>query len=355
MGRVRLKMKKLENTNGRQATYAKRKNGIVKKANELAILCDIDIVLLMFSPTGKPCLCNGRSIEEVIAKFAELTPQERAKRKLESLESLRKTFKKLDHDVNIQDFLGSSPQSIEDLTNQSRLLQSRLSEVHRRLSRWTYPDKIDSVEDLRQMEDSLRESLNQIQAWKENYGKQQLFSLGCPSQFQSEMHLPFGIGIEQQFQHLPWLPNNNSQHMVLPYSSNLLSQRDMECPAGSSFGSYSDYLMMGKRAEIANPGPEIGLLSELNGTASLSLGPGGQYPYQSYNLSLPSDRSPAGEMSLQESPMDYHVDGNFEPPQPVYDTTHSWAPTSVPCTVAMYDEHLYRQVATCNLYRPLTT
>lgn len=60
MGRVKLKIKRLENTNGRQATYAKRKHGIMKKANELSILCDIDIILLMFSPTGKPSLCSGR-------------------------------------------------------------------------------------------------------------------------------------------------------------------------------------------------------------------------------------------------------------------------------------------------------
>lgn len=60
MGRVKLKIKRLENTNGRQATYAKRKHGIMKKANELSILCDIDIILLMFSPTGKPSLCSGK-------------------------------------------------------------------------------------------------------------------------------------------------------------------------------------------------------------------------------------------------------------------------------------------------------
>lgn len=60
MGRVKLKIKRLENTNGRQATYAKRKNGIIKKASELSILCDIDIILLMFSPSGKPSICRGR-------------------------------------------------------------------------------------------------------------------------------------------------------------------------------------------------------------------------------------------------------------------------------------------------------
>ncbi|KAI7997175.1 Agamous-like MADS-box protein AGL65 [Camellia lanceoleosa] len=44
---------------------------------------------------------------KVITKFTQLTPQERTKRKLESFEAVKKTFKKLNHDVNIQDFLGS--------------------------------------------------------------------------------------------------------------------------------------------------------------------------------------------------------------------------------------------------------
>ncbi|KAJ6768326.1 AGAMOUS-LIKE MADS-BOX PROTEIN AGL65 ISOFORM X1 [Salix koriyanagi] len=197
MGRVKLKIKKLENSNGRQATYAKRKHGIMKKANELSILCDIDIILLMFSPTGKPSLCKGASsIEEVITKFAQLTPQERAKRKLESLEALKKTFKKLDHDVNIPEFLGTSSQTIEDLTSQSRLLQNHLSYVHKRLSFWTNPDKITSLEHLGQLESSLSESLNRIRSHKEHLGKQHLISLECHSQ--NAMHVPFRMGAEQQ-------------------------------------------------------------------------------------------------------------------------------------------------------------
>ncbi|MBA0575713.1 hypothetical protein Golob_025202 [Gossypium lobatum] len=88
MGRVKLKIKRLESYSNRQVTYSKRRTGILKKAKELSILCDIHIILLMFSPTGKPTLFHGErsTIEEVIAKFAQLTPQERAKRKLESLE-----------------------------------------------------------------------------------------------------------------------------------------------------------------------------------------------------------------------------------------------------------------------------
>ncbi|KAK4598550.1 hypothetical protein RGQ29_015847 [Quercus rubra] len=349
MGRVKLKIKRLENTNGRQATYAKRKHGIMKKANELSILCDIDIVLLMFSPSGKPSICRGlrSSIEEVIAKFAQLTPQERAKRKLESLEALKKTFKKLDHDVNIQEFLGTSTQTIEDLTNQARSLETQLAEINKRLSYWTTPDKINSVEHLGQMEDSLRESLNQIRTHKqENLQKQQLMSLECSSQFQNGMHIPFRIGAEQQLQPLSWLPNNDSQQIMFPEDPNLLSHRDVECSASSSLGSYSGYFGTGKNSEIPNSGQEHGLLNQLTRNAPLRLQLGGQYPYLPYNVNLLNDTKfqPAAQMNQQEDPLEYHVSGNFGTSRPGYETTqHGWASTSGSSAVNMFDEHLYHQ------------
>ncbi|PPD82653.1 hypothetical protein GOBAR_DD20413 [Gossypium barbadense] len=310
MGRVKLKIKKLENTNGRQATYAKRKHGIMKKANELSILCDVEIILLMFSPTNKPSVCIGKrsSIEEIIEKFAQLTPQERAKRKLESLEALKKTFKKLDHDVNIHEFLGSSTQTIEDLTNQARLLQARLSEIHRRLSCWTDVDKINNVEHLGQMEDSLKDYLNQIRAHKENLGKQQLLPIECTSQFQNEMHVPFRMGIEQQLQSLAWMPNNDSRHMALPEDPNLIPPRDVECSASSSFGSYSGYFGTPKSSELSSSGQENGILNDLQ--------------------------------------LDYHVNGVLAGPRAGYDPNQgSWASTSGPCAVTMFDEPLYTGAA----------
>ncbi|ESQ28369.1 hypothetical protein EUTSA_v10019726mg, partial [Eutrema salsugineum] len=157
MGRVKLKIKKLESFTPRQVTYAKRKHGIIKTAKELSILCDVDIVLLMFSPVGKASLCCGKhSIGEFIAKFAQLTPQERAKRKLETLEALKKTFMKLDHDVNIAEFLDR--RNFQVLREKVRFLQTHLSELHTRLS----------VDDLQQLENSLRKSLYRIRAHKVN-------------------------------------------------------------------------------------------------------------------------------------------------------------------------------------------
>ncbi|XP_059068977.1 MADS-box protein FLOWERING LOCUS C-like [Cryptomeria japonica] len=71
MGRVKLTIKRLENSNNRQVTFSKRRNGIIKKAKELSILCDVDIALIMFSPTGKPTICHGERSVGAASLFTE--------------------------------------------------------------------------------------------------------------------------------------------------------------------------------------------------------------------------------------------------------------------------------------------
>ncbi|CAA2995091.1 agamous-like MADS-box AGL66 [Olea europaea subsp. europaea] len=78
MGRKKLAMKRIENSKFRQIAYAKRKDGIVKKTNELSILCDTDVALIMFSPTG--CLTtfpsNGR-VEDTFLRFVDRPDEQR--------------------------------------------------------------------------------------------------------------------------------------------------------------------------------------------------------------------------------------------------------------------------------------
>ncbi|XP_059644085.1 agamous-like MADS-box protein AGL65 isoform X2 [Cornus florida] len=351
MGRVKLKIKRLESTSNRQVTYSKRRNGILKKARELSILCDIDIILLMFSPTGKPTIFRGErsNIEDIIAKFAQLTPQERAKRKLESLEALKKTFKKLDHDVNIQDFLGTSTQSVEELTNHMRVLQAQLTEVHKRLSCWSNPNKIDNMEHLRQMEDSLRESLNRIRMHKDNFRKHQLMSL---EQFQNGMHLPLMMGGAQEAQPLSWLPNNENQHMILPGEPNFLLQRDVECSTDAALPTFSGYFGSGKTeientVQIDNTGQEGGALNELGSTGCVrqELSEPYQYnPYSTLNLPEAKKLKPAIEMNLPGNSLDYQIKSNFELSKPIYDNVHhTWLPAPGTCAISMFNENSYPQ------------
>uniref|UniRef100_A0AAU7LKN1 MADS14 n=1 Tax=Hippophae rhamnoides TaxID=193516 RepID=A0AAU7LKN1_9ROSA len=282
MGRIKLKLKRLENTNGRQATYAKRKHGIMKKASSFSC----------FHP----------------------------------LESLLYAA---------------------ELSNQAGLYYTQLSEIHKRLSYWTNPVKINNIEQLDHMENSLKKSLNEIRRHKEIVQKQHLMSLECTRQFQNGIHMPFGIVAEQNLQPLSWISNNDRQHLVLPEDPNLLPQQDVECSGSSSFGSYSGYFSTDRTSEMSNSGQENCIVNELSITVPMRQQLGGQIPYLPFNLNVPTDAKcqPPVELNPAENSLDYPVNGNFEFLRPVYDSNqHSWASTSGPCGVPMFDEQLYSQI-----------
>ncbi|VVA94614.1 unnamed protein product [Arabis nemorensis] len=337
MGRVKLKIKKLENFNARQATYAKRKHGILKKAKELSVLCDIDVVLLMFSPTGKPSLCTGKhSIGEVIAKFAQLTPQERSKRKLENLEALKKTFMKLDHDVNITQFLDRSKPTVEVLSEKVRFLQTHLSESHTRLSYWTELEKNNRVDDLQQLENSLRQSLDQIRAHKENmlqHQQQQLMSSDCKSELQNEIDIDFGIEMKQQLENFTWVRTDETMNIPLQEEDpNLQFQqtyRDITCSA-----SYSG--LFGKTSDISTPDLET------------SYGPGtsANLNLQFSNLSFLNDPKlqQLAEWNLLGSPADYYVSQILEASSRSQYGGNWPSAENLPYHVAIFDDPLYSRV-----------
>lgn len=53
MGRGRVELKRIENKINRQVTFSKRRNGLLKKAYELSVLCDVEVALIIFSSRGK--------------------------------------------------------------------------------------------------------------------------------------------------------------------------------------------------------------------------------------------------------------------------------------------------------------
>ncbi|CAI0470558.1 unnamed protein product [Linum tenue] len=53
MVRGKTQMRRIENATSRQVTFSKRRNGLLKKAFELSVLCDAEVALLVFSPRGK--------------------------------------------------------------------------------------------------------------------------------------------------------------------------------------------------------------------------------------------------------------------------------------------------------------
>ncbi|XP_042426059.1 MADS-box transcription factor 1-like [Zingiber officinale] len=53
MGLGRVEVRRIENKINRQVTFSKRKAGLLKKAYELSVLCDVELSLIIFSNRGK--------------------------------------------------------------------------------------------------------------------------------------------------------------------------------------------------------------------------------------------------------------------------------------------------------------
>ncbi|KAL5764955.1 hypothetical protein ACOSQ2_017549 [Xanthoceras sorbifolium] len=96
MARVKLPLKKVENKTKRNVSFAKRKNGLVKKAYELSTFCDVDVGLVIFSSAGNLVLFGGkRRTEKILKRYIDLPygkrgrlPEEESVRRLISLMSI---------------------------------------------------------------------------------------------------------------------------------------------------------------------------------------------------------------------------------------------------------------------------
>ncbi|TYH47168.1 hypothetical protein ES332_D11G392500v1 [Gossypium tomentosum] len=69
MGRGKIEIKKIENLNSRQVTFSKRRNGLLKKAKELSILCDAEVGVIIFSSTGKVYQWSSTSMEHTFSRY----------------------------------------------------------------------------------------------------------------------------------------------------------------------------------------------------------------------------------------------------------------------------------------------
>ncbi|EXC01182.1 MADS-box transcription factor 27 [Morus notabilis] len=69
MGRGKIVIRRIDNSTSRQVTFSKRRNGLLKKAKELAILCDAEVGVMIFSSTGKLYDFSSTSMKAVIDRY----------------------------------------------------------------------------------------------------------------------------------------------------------------------------------------------------------------------------------------------------------------------------------------------
>ncbi|GKU94835.1 hypothetical protein SLEP1_g8270 [Rubroshorea leprosula] len=179
MGRVKLQLKKIENKAYKHITFAKRRNGLVKKAYELSTLCDVEVALIIFSPAGNLTLFEGKKrVEEVLSHFIQ-TPAK--KRGCLPNQELRQIISQLNLEASVYchntTFSGNCGRTIgivsvdselEDVQNQILICNSQLQDVERELQYFVKsPSCIKSLSDLEYHEKILEDTLQVVRMHKE--------------------------------------------------------------------------------------------------------------------------------------------------------------------------------------------
>ncbi|KAE8710267.1 Agamous-like MADS-box protein AGL9-like protein [Hibiscus syriacus] len=165
MGRGRVELKRIENKINRQVTFAKRRNGLLKKAYELSVLCDAEVALIIFSTRGKLYeFCSSSSMVKTLERYQkcnygapetnvsarealELSSQQEYLKLKGRYEALQRSQRNL-----LGEDLG--PLSSKELESLEKQLDSSLKQI--RSMRTQY--MLDQLADLRRKEQLLNEA-----------------------------------------------------------------------------------------------------------------------------------------------------------------------------------------------------
>ncbi|VAI11960.1 unnamed protein product [Triticum turgidum subsp. durum] len=141
MGRGKIAIERIDNATNRQVTFSKRRGGLMKKARELAILCDADLALIVFSSTGRLYdFASSRGMEAILERYQEakqehcgvLNPTSEAKLWQREVTTLRQQVHNLQHNNRQllgEELSGSTVRDLQFLVNQ---LETSLHSVRKR-------------------------------------------------------------------------------------------------------------------------------------------------------------------------------------------------------------------------------
>ncbi|KAJ3697992.1 hypothetical protein LUZ61_001697 [Rhynchospora tenuis] len=143
MGRGPVQLRRIENKINRQVTFSKRRNGLLKKAHEISVLCDADVALIIFSTKGKlvEYSTDGR-MEQILEKFHRYSLAEKAVSETETV-------------------------SQDSLSNNCVIIKSKIEALQKK-QRHLMGEELDSLtmKELQYLEQQLEASLKQIRTRK---------------------------------------------------------------------------------------------------------------------------------------------------------------------------------------------
>ncbi|KAF3789999.1 Agamous-like MADS-box protein [Nymphaea thermarum] len=203
MGRQKIEIKKITNEEARQVCFSKRRNGLMKKAGELCILCGVEIAIIVFSPAGKAFSYGDPSVDAIINRFLDPSshvPAPSDARRASTIEELNRQ-----HDELVQQI---------EAEKKRRVLLQKLhrSEGRSRMDSHSWDADVEnfSLDQLEELKGALEEMRSAL-AKRANE-----LTTGMAA-----MHLPAGTGHHHQFPptSLPPPPYSSASSSAAPLPS----------------------------------------------------------------------------------------------------------------------------------------
>ncbi|KAK7394857.1 hypothetical protein VNO78_15398 [Psophocarpus tetragonolobus] len=153
MVRGKTQMRRIENATSRQVAFSKRRNGLLKKAFELSVLCDAEVALIIFSPRGKLYEFASSSMQDTIERYRR-------------------------HNRSAQTVNRSDEQNMQHLKQETAHLMKKI-ELLEASKRKLLGEGLGScsLEELQQIEQQLERSVSNVRARKNQVYKEQIEQL----------------------------------------------------------------------------------------------------------------------------------------------------------------------------------
>ncbi|GKU95383.1 hypothetical protein SLEP1_g8745 [Rubroshorea leprosula] len=141
MVRGKTQMKRIENATSRQVTFSKRRNGLLKKAFELSVLCEAEVALIIFSTRGKLYEFSSSCMNKTIERYQKKSEKHSGNTKglheniLNEMEETHDLGKKIEFLEDYRRRLlgeGLGLCSIDDLQNLETQLDRSLAKIRAR-------------------------------------------------------------------------------------------------------------------------------------------------------------------------------------------------------------------------------